>query len=309
MKGRNVIMAIAIILIAVLLAGEASIYALSPYSYDSDAEVREDGIDYMIESSVNSEYDIVVMDNGDVPRISELIMVSIGGNYPENIRKELIVRGFDDVIVKEPSEIAELADQPSSGKGILIPYGQIPEELYDGESTDPLVKWLEGGGTVYWFGYIPKEGYDLSPLGLSEDDFWSSDRPEDYKVGPASPFCKSLKLRNHSVRYGLNVNAGTPLAYTSESGYSSITSVEVLNGTMIIFGGGGSSANSIDCAQIIASGVTHDTTVMEYESGFVKDIKRSSIRYSDEIGTHPTDGIFTYIYIGGYYLVYGGRHE
>lgn len=309
MKGRNVIMAIAIILMAVLLAGEASIYALSPYSYDSDAKVGEDGIDYVIESSVNSEYDVLVMNNGDAPRINELIMVSIGDNYLETIRKELSVRGFDNVIVKDPSEISELADQPSSGKGILIPYGPIPEELYDGKSTDPLVKWLEGGGIVYWFGYIPKGGYDLSPLGLSEDDFWSSGRSEDYDVSPASPFCKSLKLRNHTVKYGLNVNAGTPLAYTSESGYSSITSVDVLNGTMIIFGGGGSSANSMDCAQIIASGVTHNTTLVEHESGFVKNIKRDSIRYSDEAGIHSTEGIFAYICIGGYYLVHGERHE
>lgn len=302
MKSENIIMTITIILMAILFAGVASTYASNPYSYDSDVEIDEDGIDYRIKSSVSSEYDVIVLDNGGVPPINELIMLSTGGNYFENIRTELAIRGFDDVSIKDSSEFMELADHPS-GKAILIPYGPIPEEIYSGTPTDPLVKWLQGGGTVYWFGFIPKGGYDLSTLGLSEDDFWSSRESGDYDVHPASPFCESLKLRNNAVRYGLSADVGTPLAYVSESGFSSITSMKALNGTMVVFGGGESYANSMDCAQIIASGVTHDTTMIEHETGVLRNNESGRIEASS------VENKSIYVYIGGYYIVYGERHE
>lgn len=309
MNNRNTIIAIAIVLVTVLLMGEALAYAFNPYSHNSDVEIDDSGISYTIETPGSWEYDIIILDNGDVPKLNELIMLSTGGIYFERIETELAIRGFYDVRMMDPSEIGEMTDHPL-GKAILIPYGPIPEELYSGETTDFLVRWLEEGGTVYWFGCVPDGGYDydLSLLGLSEDDFWSDESSEDYKAS-ASPFCKSLKLRNHFMGYGLNADIGTPLAFVSESGFSSITSMKVLNGTMVIFAGGHSYENSMDCAQIITSGITHDTIIVEHQEGTISNCKDGRILYPDESGISSIDNISVYIYIGGYYIVYGERHE
>lgn len=302
-------MTIAIILFAIMLTGETLTYAFNPYSYDSDVRIYENGVEYVIESSVSSEYDVLILDHGETPPIDELIILSNGDVFYERITIELAIRGFNNLQIMDHSEIVKLAGQPSSRKGMLIPYGDIPKEIYSGMSTDPLVEWLRGGGTVYWFGCDSMRGYDLSLLGLSEDDFWSSESSEDYHVNPTSPFCKSLKFRNNSVRYGLSADAGTPLAYVSESGFSSITSVEILNGTMIVFGGGNSNENFMDCAQIIASGIAHDTELVEHEGGAIMNSKDGSIKYLDGIDISSFDNIFVYIYIGGYFIVYGERYN
>jgi hypothetical protein len=307
------IIAIATVLMAVLAVGEISIYAVVPYGYDSEITIGEHSIEYSVSSSNNEEYSIIALDNGDTDPIAELIILYDGNAIYDRIRRELSLRGFDNVVMSNPDNILEKMTEPE-GKALLVAYGPFPEEIYSGNETDPLILWLQGGGSVYWFGYVPEGGYGsddyLSNLGLSEDDFCTAGEfgeYDDYSVEPANPFCNYLNLRNSIVMNGLRADAGTPLAYVSESGFSSITSMKVFNGTMVIFGGGNSYENSMDCAQIIASGITHDSIVVGYESGFVRNTKTGILQYDGTVTS--TDNISVYVFMGGYYIVYGERYE
>lgn len=312
MMDKKIVIAIAIALTAAVVIGEISIYAIGPYSYDSEITIGDYGIEYSLNSSNSEEYSMIVLDNGDADPISELIICCEGNKYFERIQGELALRGFDNVVMSGPDRISEKMTDPE-GKALLIPYGPFPEEIYSGNMTDPLIIWLQGGGSLYWFGYIPEGGYEsddyLSPLGLSEDDFCTVGEfggDDDYSVEPASPFCEALGLRNGMVKNGLKADAGTPLAYVSESGFSSITSMKVFDGTVVIFGGGMSYENSMDCAQIIASGITHDSKVVGYESGSLRNTKTGTMQYDGTITS--ADNILAYVFIGGYYPVYGERY-
>ena len=104
---------------------------------------------------------------------------------------------------------------------------------------------------------------------------------------------------------GLRYDIGRPISYVSDSGYSAITVMKVLNGTMIVLGGGQSGENSADLAQIIVSGITYNSELIGYESGIVRNTMDDSLTY-----IHSSSGkenVSVYVHIGGYYTVYGER--
>lgn len=306
MNNKNVIVAIAVILIAAMFLGEAIVYVANPYSYDADANYDEEGVNFTIETSNNSVYDVLAIDNGGVPPVREVIICSGDDErYLNEIKTELSVRNLNEVSVVAPAELPEVMTDPE-GKALIVPRGLFPEEIYTGNSSDPMMEWFDGGGSVYWFGYMPKEGYSienyLQPMGLSEDDIFVG---RDYTASVSGPFCKPLALRNSLVYNGLSADAGTPLAYVSDSGFSSITAKEVSNGSLFVFGGGHTYDNSMDIAQLIVSGITAKSTLIGHWSGTVNGTLTESVKF-DESPIIP-ENIHVYIYIGGYYIVFGKR--
>lgn len=291
-------------LIAAILVGEAAIYVNNPYRYDADAVYDEYGLEYTLESSNNSVYDIIALDNGGSVPVKELIVCCGEDNdYFIKIKDELAVRNFHNVIMAESGNLTEVMNNPE-GRALLIPYGLFPREIYDGNPTDPMMEWFDGGGSVFWFGYVPTEGYDgnyLAPLSLSEYDFCTE---MNYSVFPSGTLCKEMSLRNTAVYGGLKADAGTALAYVSDDGYSSITAKKVSNGTLVVFGGGQSYENSMDCAQLISSGITADSVSVGHWSGTVKGSLTVSVSFDTEV---VPENLSVYVYIGGYYIVYGGR--
>lgn len=305
MNNKNIVIFITVILVATILVGEAAIYVKNPYQYDADAVYDEYGLEYTLESSNNSVYDVIALDNGDSTPVKELIICFRGDDsYLIKIKKELELRNFYNVIMVEPENLTEVMNEPE-GKALLIPWGSFPWEIYNGTLNNPMMEWFDGGGSVFWFGYVPVEGYTydnyLDPLGLSEDDFCTT---ENYAVSPSGTLCKELSLRNTAVYNGLKADTGTALAYVSDDGYSSITAKKVSNGTLIVFGGGQTYGNSMDCAQLISSGITADSVLAGHWSGTVKGSLTMSVLFDTEV---IPENLSVYVYIGGYYIVYGKR--
>lgn len=305
MKRDNSILAMALIMIIVVAIGGISIYFINPYSYDADVSFNVDGAEYSIHVSDASEYNVLVLDNFDISVIKSLIIFSDGSDYPARVKAQLNIRGFNDVMIVGPEDLSDAMIGHPSGRGILLPQGPFPEEIYSGNEDDPLLEWLGEGGSIYWFGYLPNDGYAddyLSPLGLSNESFCTV---ADGNVSRSAELCTQLCFRDIDVMYGLRSDIGTPISYVSESGFSAITVMKVLQGTMVVLGGGQSSENSSDLAQIIASGITYGTELIGYESGIVRDTVSDSMEYSPS----GEGNISIYIHVGGFYTVYGERFQ
>lgn len=315
MKRDNLILAMAIIMIAIVAIGGISIYFINPYSYDADALINADNAEYSLDVSNPIEYNILVLDNFEIPATESLIICSDGSGYSEIVKTQLNIRGFYNVEIVDPKNLLGAMKDPSGsiedsfGRAILIPYGPFPEEIYSGsakdDKNDPLLDWLAVGGSVYWFGYMPKDGYTddyLSPFGLSKESFCTV---PDGNVNRSHELCTQLCFRSIDVMHGLRSDIGKPISYVSDSGFSAITVMKVLNGTMVVLGGKQSGENSADLSQVIASGITYGTELIAYESGIVRNTIGDLISYPPSI----KENISVYINFGGYYTVYGERFQ
>lgn len=312
MKQDNFTFMLALIMIAIVVIGGVSIYFINPYNYDADAIVDTNSAEYSIDVSNPVEYNILVLDNFGIPPTESLIICSDGSNYSERFKTQLNIRGFNDVEIVDPANLPEVMMGDPSGRAILIPQGPFPEEIYSGAASDPVFDWLAAGGSIYWFGYLPENGYKvndstivdadvyLSPFGLAPENFCTV---PNGNVSRSDELCTQLRFRGSDVMYGLSTSIGKPISYVSESGYSAITVMKVLNGTMIVLGGGQSNENLADLAQVISSGITYGTVSIGFDSGIVKNTIRDSILYSSS----GKENVSVYIHIGGYYTVYGKR--
>lgn len=305
MKQDNLIPIMAVIMMIVVAVGGISIYFINPYSYDADVIIDVDEAEYSIDVSDPSEYNVLVLDNFDIPLIKRLIICSDGSDYSARVKAQLNIRGFYNVDIVDPEDLSYAMNGDPSGRAVLIPQGPFPEEIYSGNPDDTLLEWLGEGGSVYWFGYLPDEGYSddyLSLLELSNESFCTV---QDGNVRRSNELCTQLCFRNIDVMYGLRSDIGTPISYISESNFSAITVMKVREGTMVVLGGGQSSENSSDIAQVIASGITYGTELIGYDSGIVRNTISDSVDYSSS----GKENISVYIHVGGCYTVYGERFQ
>lgn len=312
MKRDNITLIIAVTMIAIVAIGGISIYFINPYSYDADVNINDDNAEYSLNVSNAIQYNILALDNFGNPQIEDLIICSDGSGYSERVQAQLKVRGFNNVKIVDPENLPEEMIGDPSGRGILILQGSFPEEIYSGNIDDILMKWLDNKGSVYWFGYLPKDEYKINesttmpvydyllPFGLSEESFCTI---PDGDVNRSHELCTQLCFRNSEVINGLKSDIGTPISYVSASGFSAITIMKVLNGTMVVLGGGQSSENSMDLAQVIASGISYHTELIGHKSGSVRNTTNDFIFYP----SRNKDDVSVYIHVGGYYTTYGER--
>lgn len=312
MKRDNFTFALAVIMIVIVAIGGISIYFINPYSYDADVLSFEvDSVGYSLDVSNPIEYNVLVLDNFGIPPVESLIICSDGSSYSEEVKALLEIRGFDDVEIKDPKNMLDAMIGDPYGRAILVPQGPFPAEIYSGVSSGPLIDWLTAGGSVYWFGYLPEDGYKvndsiisadsyLSPLGLSKESFCTV---PDSNLSLSDEF--KLCFRSCNVMHGLRSDIGKTISYVSDSGFSAITAMQVANGNMVVLGGGQSGENLVDLSQIIASGITYNTKLIGYDSGIARNTMTNSISYLSV----PSDmgNVSLYIYVGGYYTVYGER--
>lgn len=312
MNRDNLVLAIAAIMIVLVAIGGISVYFINPYSYDSDVRIDADNVEYSIEASNPIQYNILVLENlGILPTIESLIICSDDNSYSERVKALLDIRGFNNVEIVDPGNLLEAMIEDPSGRAILMPQGPFPEEVYSGGINDPLLIWLDRGGSIYWFGYVPEYGYMVNdsimladdyllPFGLSKESFCTV---PDSNLRLYNELSAQLCFRSSDVVYGLRSEIGKPISYVSDSGFSAISSMQVRNGAMIVLGGGPSNENLADLAQIIASGITHNTKLIGYDSGIVRNTMTDSISYT----ASDKENVSVYIHIGGYYTVYGKR--
>lgn len=337
MNHKRIIEAIAIVTVAVILIGEVIVYTSGTDDFNIEVSITDDGVEYRISVDGSQPFTVAIFDNGGALPIDDIYIwyderyVSayraeegpVGSQpadldyYIDQLVKNLKMRGISAVILSADELKNAMEKDIGEGKikGLVSASGALPDTIYTGNDDDLIFTWLNEGGRLYWSGnllgafysttdgLIPVEGYQQlffgsNCLNTGETDFASEETQ-------GNDIRSLLSLKNNRVKYAVNVGElPTDRSYLavgySEGEYSSIVLTEYGEGSICVMGGDLSRNQWSDMAQIIASGITHRSTVIGQAGG--------SVRYDTATGTigiPDADDIVVYVYLGGYYPVYG----
>ena len=250
-------------------------------------------------------------------------MKKLNFNYTvDQIIRTLSVRGFDKISVLYDKELLEAMESDITGpvsKGLLLLSYGLPESIYSGSPDDVLFKWIEQGGFVYSMS---------SPLGMfyhSDDGLVTVDDFQDLFFGKecmnpvvesvmsttdiahgvidGNGLTKALALKWNRIQYALDVSSisGAFAMGFSEGNYSTVSMVPFGSGMICVLGGIYDRQQCDDFSQIIASGVSCYTQVIEIHQG---SFTRESVNLHSDIPAGMTN-VSVFVSIGGYYVTYG----
>lgn len=322
---------IAIILCAIIVIGEVLVYDEDLYERDATAVRDGNYIDFSVTFSGADVYSAVILDNGDKDP-SETVYIYHDRTYEKyedvasdagfqcgdfddlekQMRNSLELRGVDCTALDSDELASRLVSDISAGIGsslIVFSYA-LPQSVYSGNPGDILFQWLNAGGTLYWMDseigkfYTTNDG--LVEVGDNQGLFFGRDcvntGSADHSNTPITDngITEALSIKNNYVRFGIDASELTDslaIGYTEE-GYASICFVGYGAGTVCVLAGDYSYIQFDDCSQIVAAGINEDTTLISCQNG---SIIRETVSGTIEA---PMDSS-AYIYIGGYYTIYG----
>lgn len=321
MERPNAVLAIFAVLVALMIIGEVSIYYSNPYSYGSDVREEDGRYLYDVESSGAAEFSIVEFLPGEFGPPSEVYVFydpdycsgsPVSFSQVQDVVDELAIRSQECSII-DVHRLVSLFEGDAEGKAVVFVNGALPDVVYSGSPGDPLLDWFDGGGTVYWLGKT------MGMCSCSADGTVSEiPRGEDVLFGlggintldgeatatnPDDGLGKALCMSGSEATYGLST--GLPdtlsLGYVTDDGFCSAPVSKIGNGMVGVIGGRFMDPSRTDLVQMIASGITYDSTPVMIEKVSVKGGSATG----ELVGA---DNAVVYIFSGGYYTNYGQRH-
>ena len=330
-KRVDAFVVIGVVLCAVIIIGECSIYAFDIYDYSIDVTVDEGNIRYSIGYSGSSVFDAVLFD--DNKRIVDACIFSderydehhgqIEGrgmpyifdqSYVSNqYSKMLKIRAVGTSIVDSEglNEYIERTMSNPSKHAIVVTSYALPSSVYSGGADDPIMKWISSGGHLYWIGseigryYHSDDGLKVvsnnQSLFLGSNDCINLGNVSVASNPVDNGFTEALSLQNSRVGYGMKVLESDLSIGYEQDGYASISFVGFGAGSVCVIAGEFTIEQMADVGQTIASGVDDNTKIIEHRSG---GVCRGTTK-----GAFEGVGSTTYIYIGGIYTIYGGCYD
>lgn len=339
MKGNKLLVVFAVAVCAVVVIGEMYAYLPNSYGYSSDAEMGADGINYTLEDRGSSEFDAILLDNGDyeAPKevyiyfddgyesaVNEDVPVEVGAQkmtqeyYIDQLVKVLEYRGMSDVTIMDAAGLAsalesDIGSEACSGKALVICAGAIPDTVITVEGAGPLVTWISQGGSLYWTGNVigryvsTQDGLvraDLSGILVGTDSFNEQDTNayED-----ASDLRWMFSYEHNRLMYAPDLSdSGRQwlAAGYGDGTYSSTTFVSMGEGQVCIVAGEYNSKQIRDLAISIVSGLCYASEVVDYNHGTVSGSASGTMAVPSEHGN-----LRLYLYLGGYFCVYGRGYD
>lgn len=327
------LMVMAAIVVLVILAGEAYIYC---NDWNDMYDVRFEGNEVTISANSSVVYDIVSINNGGMGGSSEIVIYhdpsygerlddthhATGGMYLSQeyyisqLRIQLECRGTDTTTMDAEELRTMMGSAVASGRcdqSVVMVSGAVPDTVYGGSGSDLIIQWLNMGGRIYWAGGIIGQ-YSSSSDGTVEDrgigkqslflGAVCQNEEDAYGLEEMNPGWKdALCLAGNGIRYAIDpseVGPSLSMGFTDGT-YSSICMVGCGSGMVCIFGGILSNDQRSDMAQVLSSGITHGSVLIEHVHG---SVTRSSVTETIEVGD-PSGNIRIYAYLGGYFTVYG----
>ena len=327
------ILAVAAVFIAIILIGEVIAYG-GGVSYDSSASRDGDTVSYSVSSSGTNDYTAVLIDNHGFASLKHLVIYvdeNSGNNmedacarglvfrndipyYADQLKKMLELRSFDDVTICDSKGLVDYVNgsyaDPRS-YGLLSVSYSLPGEIYSGNASDKLMKWMDAGGSLYWTGSVPGQFYydangEMKNVPNCQELFFGA--TDCIKTGGyGSPtvndneFTRSLSLINEYTELGLDISKISrdhKAMGAIDGNYSSATLVQYGEGMIVQFSGAFELVQAEDVAQIVASRMCYKSTIVDYEGGRVT-------RTTEKGSFESSDGDIVYVFIGRNYSVYG----
>lgn len=350
MASDRKIVILSVALIAIILIGEVVVYSSGTHNYSADSQFGAGEVDYTVGSAGTKVFDVVVTDNGSYKPITELyvyydeaykpnyekVVVAVGARaldqeyYVQQLVNSLKYRGFEAVTIVDSAELAsKLASDTAGGsfsKGLVVISGALPDTVYTGNATDPILNWIGNGGSLYWLGnvlgaaYATREAvvpvtsdYQTMFLGVQclntvtdkKDPAYTDIALSDWK---GNDYRNTLALMNNRVKYAVDVDklAAKTSDFTAagyaEKAYASTVFVKSGQGMVCILGGDYSNNQRNDLAQIIAAGLCYCSNELSHIQGTVS---RGTVDGKVQFAMPAAGNMVSYIYLGGYFSVYG----
>ena len=331
LKRDTPIIALAVIIIAVVVIGELNIYTNNGDQFSADSRY-DSSLSYSVNSSIAKDYSVLAFDNAlesfdkcyiyydtSYPGNYEKAKVPIGAKtldqdyYVSQLSRSLDIRCVDHKTINA-IEMKEIMESGLAGNrtAIIAVSGALPSNVYNG--TDNLaLSWIEAGGRLYWVGnalgaaYAEKDEIVEVENGASKffgAECLNTSSDDDHALSEGN-MCQELCLLNNRTKFAVS-SALLPSSTNYkdigfvQDGYSSICMVGKGNGMICVFGGVYSNNQRNDVAQVVASGMDYGSVLI----GIAKGTVNGSLS-----GNVTTNGIpdSAYIFMGGYYPVYGKR--
>ena len=213
--------------------------------------------------------------------------------YFSVMKQMLERRNYCSVEYVDAKGLVSVMSDPDAA--VLFVSGALPDTVH-GENDSLFKKWMDLGGTVYWCG--PEIGrYVSSTDGVkdlgSEKGFFGGKVNTDEKDAHAyneSAMFRYTHTRYDGSLYGIKADAenSLPLAYVSDSGYSSVSAVKLFNGNAIIFGGNIATTETVYnvlmdrtyCADLMICGLTYRSSGLYSGNGTVNGSVSGSFKIS-----------------------------
>jgi len=320
---------VAIAIIVLMLAGEAIVFTSGQAGYSSDANNNGYETSYSINCPGSRVYDVSVFD-GSMAAPShvyiyydpsyeskyEEVSVAVGGRaldqqyYADQLEPTLKMRGIANISYVDAKGFLEVMN--SYDCAVICISGALPATVYDGTEDSPVLEWIAKGGRLYWAGneigkFISSEnGTNEVKNGTSLFLGSECTDPTDSKtlnvIG--NGLKEALCLLNNDVRYGVDPSKLPEDSKHLELGYTegtrtSICLVQHGAGMICVMGGDYSNFQRIDMAQIIASGISPGSILIEHINGSCRGHTEGTVAVGD----------YVYISIGGDFTVSAKLHE
>ena len=328
----NAPLVIAVILLVVIVAGEAIVFTSGHQDYSTDVSMKDGEVSYDITARGSHVYDVISMkDSLDEPEevaiyydedyISKVnsVSVAVGGRaldekyYVEQMVDTLMLRDISNVRIVDENALRILMDRDGDGVAVVCLSGSLPKSVYNGTADSPVLKWISSGGRLYWAGNIIGQYYSDGQVavdcGQSASALFLGTAcvdTTDAKVHDVmdNGFRDALSMQNNETLYSPILSKLPTDSRVLGIGYTdgqraSITFVGLGDGFVCIAGGDYSNFQRIDLAQVLAAGIGPDTAVVDVVHGSVSGHASGKIPAGDHV----------YICIGGFFPVYGELHE
>ncbi len=335
MRHDRYVLVAAAVIVAVVLIGEVYVYTFDRDStYSADAYLSSDGVDYRVSSGVSNVYDVVVSDNGTFPAATEYYVYydegyadiledawhALGGKaldqeyYVSQMLHQLDNRGIRAEVLDATGLRDMVLSGGGSSKALIVVSGAFPDTVYSGDAADPIVRWISGGGSLYWVGnllgaYVSSEDGiravgDYEALFFGAGTLNGSDSVKAYDEISDNGYLGALSLMSNSIRYSLNPGAlSVPhLAVGYSDGiYASIVLAQYGSGMICVVGGDYSNNQRADLVQIVSAHLCYQSVLVGSDSGEVtRGTESGFVAFAADSGSRYS----VYVYLGGFYLEY-----
>ena len=318
---------LAIIVIAVILAGEAIVFTSGHDDYTTSVDWNPDSVSYRIDARGSHVYDVVVLkDSAEKPidvtiyydesyaSVVNKVSVAVGGRaldqqyYAEQLVATLQLRDITEVSFADADQLKAKLQENGKDHAVICISGSLPSTVYDGTSDSLILKWIESGGRLYWAGNVigkyVSNGDSISTVTDGERLFVGTSISEESAVSHEkidNGFCDCLYMQNNQTLY-----TPDPSQVSAEHlaiGYTDGTRASVMisqlgEGFVCIMGGDYSNFQRIDMTQVLAAGISPTTEITDIVYGSVSGTVTGKAAIGDTV----------YICIGGYFPVYGKLH-